>query len=427
MKKLALFIFLLQFSLQTSAQWLGIPFPNLETGLSPAYPLWIDSSTFYAIDRVGHVYMSLNFGESIIEKQLPIKHVGGFQQITKSTGYILESFGDKIYKTTNSWESYQELLITNDGDTAFKNNQIWGFVFWSETKGMVFGDSTNGCMEIWTNAENDTVWERVACTSEISHHTSYFASASQPVPTIKFENGQAYVCLTSYYGYFRISDFGRKWKKYLYDDHWEFYEKIAFKDSLHGISARRTYFPKDGRTSIARTEDGGATWDTSLLVPFPFDAIEYAKPSSNYPGYYVACGEKCYISLNDGQTWTQIDSFPKKYISFWNSETGMFLVENDGNGVGGYLFDPSFLPDPNGILSPSKIDIKLYPNPCHKHLTVIYSGPSTTALLFGIDGKIYASWRLENGENEFELHVPAGVYFVRNEDGGFCEKVVVME
>jgi len=415
------------YSIDANAQFIGVPFPGLPYFSSCNTAEWIDSTTFYASDPSSeYCYYSSDAGETIDTLRLPAIAESKLQFISRNEAFQISYLQNKLFHTINRWDTWEEVLIRDSINEGYKSGKMSVFHFWKDGAGVIVGDSTSGCLEIWTTTNYGAEWQKCPCENSITRSFDFNAPFGLGAKLFEIDSNTGLL----YNGrnddfLLKTSDRGIHWIEMPVPREFHFSSRFAFKDDSNWICARLGNYPKE--TSLTRTHDGGHTWDTSQYSEHYFGSIQYVEGTKKYPDMLVTGGQQLHYSLDDGYNWNLLDTNRYENISFYNAERGMLLTKNRGNEIGGYLFDASVLPDPNGVLSPIKIDINLYPNPCKNHLTVKYSGPRTIVQLLGIDGKTYARWTLENGNSEFHLNVPAGVYFLRSEDGGFCEKVVVIE
>jgi len=330
---------LLLFALTTiyaHGQWIGVPFPGLQTGCSCQNGEWIDSLHFYTQDGSGgYCYFSGDAGETIDTIRVPVFLPGYLQFISSEQSFQLDVNANKLYRTVDKWNHYDTLQISENGKSGFQKGKMRAFFFWKNGRGIVIGDSNNGCSEVWSTSYFGKTWSQITCSNSslesINWSFSFGGYSYNQSGNLCFINGGSF---------FRTDDFGMSWQSYPQPKGMRLFGTPAFKDSLRGLCRRTVWYLNE--TSLARTFDGGKTWDTSLSIQESLGAFKYVKKSEHYPGMYIAIGNGSLYSYDDGVTWNRLDTLKKTGHSFWNAEIGIFFIKNDGNGIGGYLFDPSF-------------------------------------------------------------------------------------
>jgi|GEM_PF-1744286 len=414
-------------SIESNAQFIGVPFHGLPYYSSCNTAEWIDSTTFYASNpSSAYCYYSSDAGESIDTIRLPAIAESKLQFISRNEAFQISYLQNKLFHTNNRWDTWEEVNISDSINKGYKSGKMSVFHFWEDGTGVIVGDSTSGCLEIWTTKNYGVQWQKCPCSNSITRAFDFNApfGLGAMIFEIDSNSGLLYNGRNSNF-LLKTSDRGMHWIEMPVPKEFHFSRRFAFKDDSNWICGRLGNYPKE--TSMARTHDGGLTWDTSQHSEHYFGSIQYVKGTKTYPGMLVSGGLKLHYSLDDGYSWKLLDTNRYENISFYNAERGMLLVKNRGNEIGGYLFDAAVLPDPNSVVKPIGNQFSVYPNPCHRLLTIENPGQETRVTLIGVDGKTHGHWTLHQGTNKLRLNVPAGIYFIRDAEGAFCEKVVVVD
>jgi len=409
------------------SQWIPIPFPASSRNEFLTSYNWVDSHFIAGVSNNSSIYYSEDAGNSFLQIQIPVTHPGTFQQVSVNEAYLIDYGKNLILHTKTLWSSIDTLIISDGNDTAFNNNRVIFLHFWDEKSGLLLGDSSDGCLEAWQTQDGGGSWNHISCQNLPAQKLNILLSLNFLPQLSELGNGRGILRFPQYPSvHFFISSFGNEIKKTTVPIEFRITSQMAFQDSLHGLALRKYSF-NTGITSILSTSDGGKTWDSSLFYTQFLNNIIHAPASTLHQGAYVASGNGTFNSRDAGKTWEQWDTIYRESLNFFDIEHGFSIVADNGNGIGGYLFDPAVLPYPNSVAQTIENQFSLYPNPCKNYITIENSGQETRVTLIGVDGKTHGHWTLHQGTNKLRLNVPAGIYFIRDAEGAFCEKVVVVD
>jgi photosystem II stability/assembly factor-like uncharacterized protein len=239
--------------------------------------------------------------------------------------YLLATAG-KIYKTTDGGDHW----------TLQYNNQTPGvfldaFGFWDPQHGIAIGDPINGRFLILTTSNGGETWNQVPGQNippSIEGEAAFAASGT----CIAVDRKQ-----TAWFGtggraarVFRSTDRGRTWKVSTTpitsgaDSTGIF--SIAFRDAKHGVVVGGDYKkPDEANANVARTTDGGVTWNLMASRPDGFRSGVAFIPGTTK---LVAVGQGCDFSTDDGASWKALSNEGYHSISFATSRAGWVVGAN---------------------------------------------------------------------------------------------------
>lgn len=256
-----------------------------------------------------------------------------------------------IWKTTDSGATW-----TKQTSAQFSNliDSYANFVyFWDANNGIAGGDPENGEFEIYTTSDGGTNWIRVDglnipdpdAGGEYGYENIYAVSGN----TIWFGTDMGRI--------FKSNDKGLTWTAYdsVYSTDFAS-DKFTFSDANKGI------LMIEGTQKIYNTTDGGATWNPIVTPDFYKSEIAYIPGTSTVIAGGAANPFGSSYSLDDGLTWTTIDSGVSHGTqAFLNDSFGFSAGFNTDATTGGiYKFTGIPLKAPSFDL---KKQIFAYPNP----------------------------------------------------------------
>ena len=264
-----------------------------------------------------------------------------------------------IWKTTDSGATW-----TKQTTAQFSNliDSYANFVhFWDANNGIAGGDPENGEFEIYTTNDGGANWTRVDGANipnpnaggEYGYENLYTVSGN----TIWFGTDMGRI--------FKSNDKGLTWTAYdsVYSTDFKL-DQFTFSDANKGLLAKYTL---DQPTILYSTNDGGANWipvissgtifkDYIIYIPgtsIVVSAQESVTTNGNTGSSY---------SLNDGLTWTTIDTgVSHGTLAFLNDTFGFSAGFNTDATTGGiFKFTGTPLKNPSFDL---KNQFSAYPNP----------------------------------------------------------------
>ena len=252
--------------------------------------------------------------------------------------YLLATAG-KIYKTTDGGDHWT-LQYINQTPGVFLD----AFGFWDPRNGIAIGDPIDGRFLILTTSDGGETWNQVPgqrIPPSIEGEAAFAASGT----CIAVDGKQ-----TAWFGtggraarVFRSTDRGRTWKVSAtpitsgMDSTGIF--SIAFRDAKHGVVVGGDYKkPDEPNANVARTTDGGVTWNLMASRPGGFRSGVAFVPGTTK---LVAVGRaSCDFSTDDGVSWNPFSKEGYHSLSFAPSRAG-WVVGADGRI--GKIEDPRLL------------------------------------------------------------------------------------
>jgi photosystem II stability/assembly factor-like uncharacterized protein len=258
------------------------------------------------------------------------------QAIDANTAYLLNA-GEpaKIYKTTDAGERW-DLQYTNTTTGVFFD----AMAFWDAEHGIAFSDPVGGHFLIITTANGGATWKEVPrenipppLTGEAAFAASGTCIAVQGSDNVWFGTGGGAVSRV-----FRSTDRGQTWKVAVTPiksgNASSGIFSLAFRDARNGIAVGGDYRKTDEASdNVARTTDGGATWTQGgrSQPPGLKEAVLYV-PGTSAPTLVATGPSGSGFSLDDGRTWTRIDSSGYHSLSFTGANGAGWAV-----GAGGRI------------------------------------------------------------------------------------------
>lgn len=326
-----------------------------------------------------------------------------------------------IWKTTDSGATW-----TKQTSAQFSNliDSYANFVhFWDANNGIAGGDPENGEFEIYTTSDGGTNWIRVDganipdpivdTVSEYGYENIYVVSGN----TIWFGTDRGRI--------FKSNDKGLTWTAYdsVYSTDFAS-DKFTFSDANKGI------LMIEGTQKIYNTTDGGATWNPIVTPDFYKSEIAYIPGTSTVIAGGAANPFGSSYSLDDGLTWTTIDSGVSHGTqAFLNDSFGFSAGFNTDATTGGiYKFTGIPLKAPNFDL---KKQIFAYPNPTNGilHLDSEVSLIKGAAVFDLLGRQVYSTKFSALNKVDLDLNsLQTGAYVLKvTSDSGKTETMKIMK
>lgn len=240
----------------------------------------------------------------------------------------------RIYHTTDGGESW-DLQFQNTDPDAFYDC----FAFWTSNRGFAHSDGVNGRFPVIRTTDGET-WQDIgdnlpaAQSGEASFASSGTCTAAQGGKRGWIGTGGPSARILA------TTDGGDTWTAYPTPIVQGAPEgasgifTIDFRDPFHGILAGGDLVREsEVLPNVARTSDGGATWE--LVTPFPFGnvfGLSYVNKSGLPAVFAVARGGVAW-SPDEGDTWHELPDFLDFWaVSFANRHAG-WMVGGEGRIV----------------------------------------------------------------------------------------------
>ena len=336
-RKLFLLLCIILCSHQALAQW-----KTQESGTSADFRgvSAVNSSVAWASGSKGTYTRTTDGGATWRAQVVPGAEALDFrdvQAVDASTAYLL-SAGEpaRIYKTTDGG-SHWTLQYTNTTKGVFFD----AMAFWDAQHGIAFSDPVGGSFLIITTTDGGATWREVPRENippPLPNEAAFAASGTcltvQGRHNVWFGTGGGAVSRV-----FRSTDQGRTWKVAVTPiksgNASSGIFSLAFKDARRGVAVGGDYKKTDEASdNVARTTDGGATWDLGgrSQPPGLKEAVVYVPGTSTSPTLIAVGPSGSGYSLDDGKTWTRIDTRGFHSTSFTGPTNAGWAV-----GAGGLI------------------------------------------------------------------------------------------
>lgn len=237
--------------------------------------------------------------------------------VSADTAYLLSAGSgslSRIYKTVDAGATWVPQFVNQDSAAFFDC-----FAFWDAHRGVAFSDAVDGRFIILTTMDGAT-WTRVpdeAVPAAQSGEGSFAASgtcvATQPGGHAWIGTGNA-----SSARVLHTADYGRSWQAApvpIAGGEATGLASVAFRDPLNGLASGGPIGrPADTTLVVARTSDGGRSWEPAGWPGFTGAVYGAAYvPGANTPTVVAVGPRGAALSRDDGATWTVLDT-----LSYWS-------------------------------------------------------------------------------------------------------------
>lgn len=364
----------------------------------------------------GNTWTSGTMGLGVGTGQLGIANITA---VSSTTAWI-SAFPDTgnfggIWKTTNGGTTWtkQASALYNTGTDSFTN---WVH-FFDANNGVCQGDPAGGYFEIYTTSNGGTTWTRVP-------------SANIPLPSpVGGEYGLTNLFEVAGGTIWFGTDKGRLYKSTNMGLNWTVATTFSsvndysftFKDANNGLLLK-----DDG--NLYKSTDGGATWVLQAFTGPVFTGdMTHVPGTSNVICTGAATGASgSSYSLDDGATWTLIDSAQHLQVEFLNSTTGFtggFNLDATTGGIAKYT--GTVLP----VKSFEAVGFSVYPNPVNDNFTIQNGNNIAISglTISDINGRTVKTLNVNAIENQINISdLNSGVYFLNiTSDSGSATKKII--
>jgi len=176
------------------------------------------------------------------------------------------------------------VLRTEDGgknwSTSYKNADtaifLDGMAFWSESRGLIFGDPVKNKMQLLETADGGITWKDVSenMKIEMAEGEAGFAASGSSIKALP--GGKAWIATGgSKSGIYATEDYGIEWKRYdcpiLHGNNSSGAFSLDFYTGTHGIVVGGDYKrDQENSNNILLTKDGGKSWNKPSRPVFGF-------------------------------------------------------------------------------------------------------------------------------------------------------------
>lgn len=302
----------------------------------------VDEQVVWASGTQGTFARSVNGGATWDVAVVPGADTLQFRDlhaVSAETAYLLSSgtgAASRIYKTSDGGQEWTH-VFTNPDEQGFLDC----FDFWDAEHGLLYGDSVDGRVNMFTTADGGVTWERVSSDvlPEALPNEGGFAASGTCVIT----KGDGYGWVgTGASGVaarvFITSDYGRSWEAIntplTSDTGTSGIFSLAFYDAQNGVALGGDYSrTTEPSAQVAVTSDGGQTWQ---LAGKPImNGTVYGGtvvPGASTPTLVAVSPNGSEYSTDNGLTWTRIDTVDYWATTFVSPSVG-WAVGPDGRIV----------------------------------------------------------------------------------------------
>jgi photosystem II stability/assembly factor-like uncharacterized protein len=339
------------------AQWYQQSFPSGE-GLFQVR--FVNASTGWILGGLGHIYKTTDSGLTWIEQEMWDGGVGALYALNENTVFYSRWFsntdGHSIRRSTDggsSWETvdtlwgdhawYNDFMFPNDnigfvvGETDTGSGRLflirrttdagetWNPIWMSEHEnfgldGVSFADASNGWVcsyagSLFGTTDGGDTWTRIS---------SFDPPMDAPMRDLAFttpDSGWVVGGIAGNQTIARTTDGGLTWE-YSGTPNGSSLREIQMMNSQQGWFVGSVNLPP----YVAGTTDGGATWEQQDQVPanFGFESISMV---DEFLGWVVGADGALYMTTNGGVTWVAPVEIPstarieQNYPNPFNAQT----------------------------------------------------------------------------------------------------------
>ena len=245
--------------------------------------------------------------------------------VDASTAYLLAAGNggrSRIYKTSDAGRTWQ-LQFLNRDSTAFYDC----FDFWDATHGVAVSDAVNGRMLVLATEDGGAHWNQLAGDGMPAALKAEGSPAASGTCLIVRDKAEAWFGTEPGARVFHSADRGRHWSVVttpIVSGEAAGIAAFAFRDAPHGLALGARLLNANDRSDsvVARTDDGGATWQLMHRPPFS-GAVYGAAAVPGLASYYVAVGPKGFAWTADaGNAWSSLSSNAYWAVGFASREAG---------------------------------------------------------------------------------------------------------
>jgi photosystem II stability/assembly factor-like uncharacterized protein len=229
----------------------------------------------------------------------------------------------RLYRTSDGGISWR-LLATNQFAEGFWDS----IAFWDADHGIVFGDPVGGAFQVYLTSDGGATWTPVSDPAGLAALPAEGAFAASGTCLSVAGTNDAWIS-TGGAANARVlhsADRGRSWHAAATGivaaapSRGAF--SVGFANPKLGVAAGGDYKePKLAAQNGARSEDGGATWTPTAILPAGFMSVVMPVPGTR--ASFVAAGlAGSGYSVDGGKRWTALDSTPINTVGFANAVSG---------------------------------------------------------------------------------------------------------
>jgi photosystem II stability/assembly factor-like uncharacterized protein len=254
--------------------------------------------------------------------------------VDENTAWVL-SIGDgaasRIYHTTDGGTTWKLQFVSREPSTFFDC-----FAFWDRRSAIAFSDSYDRAFPIITTEDGGATWRFVPSSRLPRANDGEGSFAASGTCVVARGEGTAWIgtgASTAGARVLRTTDRGRTWtvaNTPIVRGSAAGIASLAFRDDLHGVALGGDIGRVDSRTdNVAITSDGGRTWTLGGRPPFTGAVYGSAYVPNTSPPALVGVGPRgLAYSLDDGMSWTAIDTLNHWSVGFASARAGWAVGPN---------------------------------------------------------------------------------------------------
>ncbi len=369
----------------------------------------------YATQDGGTTFKQLKYtGDSLM--------LSGMAYLTKDTlltisyqnmNYLNKTFFLKSDNGGNSFYPYY--LIVNGTDTVFKRTEPKYIYFFDSQHGMVTGDTLNGEVQCYLTSDGAKTWTKANLSNlnglpSARFHSNFWLDNQSRVGNDLFIGalGGADKYLL------KITNYGATWSAIPINLANFTFSRTMMFDSVNGIAQLGYQQGSVIKGYLAKTVNGGITWDTSITRPPGFlGRVEYAKATPRNKAFHY-CPDRLsgitYISYDTCKTWLRDDSLRLFGVyRFYDADFGIGQVRIGTDSVEIVMRDK--IPTSLLEVKQDESNLFIYPNPVPNQL--YFTHPIEEVEVIDNLGKSFAIPLSADGLHADVAALPQGHYFIR--------------
>lgn len=280
----------------------------------------VDENVIWASGTEGTFARTLNGGmlwEAAVVPNADTLQFRDVHGVSAETAYLLSAgtgAASRVYKTNDGGLDWAH-IFTNPDPSGFFDCMD----FWDAERGLLYGDSVDGAVVMFTTMNGGVTWERVTGLPPALPNEGGFAASGTCV--ITKPGGYAWVG-TGASGeaarVFRTTNYGQTWDvvttPLASDSGTSGIFSLAFFDAKNGVALGGDYSrANEPSAQVAITTDGGVTWQ---LAGQPImNGTAYGGtvvPGAPTPTIVAVSPNGSEFSRDNGLTWTRIDT-----VDYW--------------------------------------------------------------------------------------------------------------
>lgn len=390
----------------TSFNLFGQSWTNITPSLNLSYRgvHFADENLGYAVGDNGTIIRTVDGGATWTTAPSSPDSLGWLDGVfcfSLDTVFVSNRTPSALYRTTDGGATWVQLTVEQGYTSSF--NDIH---FIDDQTGFVTGYSgklfkTNDFGDSWTSIEQ-------------------FGSTA--LLDIEFASNEV-AFLGTYAGPFKSVDGGNTWTEIQTVD-MNIIHALHFRNENHGIMTGWSFGSLD---VIAKTYDGGQTWDTTVLdVPAYYTGIHLVDSLTGFM-IHNSGGSGTLSTADGGYDWSEFQinacsglwdlCFPSDNIGYAVGHSGIVKYENLSNDI-------------SDMNASGSIEIHAYPNPFVDDITIALDvSKQYQVSVFNCQGQLIYS-RSVNGQTRVDIDAfdwSEGMYFVRINDGSFVAQTRIVK